>query len=82
MWRPNTTTPTVSTTTSCTITIAMRGIALPSTISGDVAGLDRTRSHVLNAYSEKNANVVSDTMKNAFITAWPGTTCSAPFACG
>ena len=32
--------------------------------------------------SAKNASVTSDTRKNALITAWPGTTCSAPVACG
>ena len=45
-------------------------------------GSRAARSQVAHPCSEKNENVTSDTMKNAVITAWPGTTCSAPFACG
>ena len=62
-------TPHSITKQSCTITIATRGRDLPTTISDEVAELARTRSHVRNACSEKNANVTSDTTKNAFITA-------------
>ena len=80
MWRPNTTTPAARMTTNCATAMTTRGSPLPTTISNDVAGLARSRSHVPHPYSEKNANVMSDTTKNALIAACPGTTCSAPFA--
>ena len=82
MCSPKSTTPAPRITTNCATPIATRGSALPTTISSDVAGLARSRSQVAHACSAKNENVISDTRKNALIAAWPGTTCSAPFACG
>ena len=56
------------------------GAHLPTMISTELAGLARSRSHVRQPCSRKNANATSPLKKNANITVRPGTACSAPLA--
>ena len=65
MWRSKTTTPAARMTTNWAMPTATRGIALPSTISSEVAWLARSRSQVPHQCSAKNPKVTRDTTKNA-----------------